>query len=207
MNICHHCGQKIKQARKETLNKQLVTSLQTAAVHITSSGRNDFDLHELFNNTNAYNNFQKLRLFGLVHHVTKNGQRVRGHWLITRNGWAFLRGERSMHKWVKVQNNSIIEHSPELISVQDVYRGSEVIVTTFEYFDEYGNQVGYRPIQQSRQGVLTLDDINPDGTITVPPGTHSFYGVTVVNSPDTKIADFDGSDELRQYQEEEQYLH
>jgi hypothetical protein len=125
--------------------------------------------------------------------------------LITRNGWAFLRGEIQIHKWVLVRENHIVSYSPELVSVRDVYYGSEAITTTFEYFDEYGNQVGYRPMQASRQGVLSLDDIKPDGTMTVPPGTHSFYGVTIVNSPGTKLHYFDSSDELQQLQEEEQY--
>lgn len=156
-DICFHCGQKIKLARKEVFNKGLCTSLQTAAVYISATGKNDFDIHTLFNDTNTYNNFQKLRFFGLVHHVTKNGVNVRGHWLITRNGWAFLRGEQRTHKWVKVQNNRIIEHSPETIRVQDAYHGSEVIHTTFEYFDASGYPVGYRPVYVDKQTTIFRD--------------------------------------------------
>ena len=157
-DICFHCNQKIKLARKEVFNKGLCTSLQTAAVHINATGKNDFDIHTLFNDTNAYVNFQKLRFFGMVAHVTKNGVRVRGHWLITRNGWAFLHGDQRTHKWVKVQNNRIIERSPELIGVQDVYHGSEAIITTFEYFDVAGNPVGYRPVYNTETQTTIFRD-------------------------------------------------
>lgn len=145
-DICHTCGQKVKQAHKEHLNKNLLTGLQAAAKSIMDSGGNNFDLHELFDQYSIYNNFQKLRYFGLVHHVrNQHGQTLRGHWLITRNGWSFLRGELEVHRWVKVRGNVIVERSPELISVRDVYRGSSAITTTFEYFDEDGQSVGFRP--------------------------------------------------------------
>ncbi len=151
---CLHCGQPIKDARKEVMNKKLLDGLRAAAQEIMTTGKNDFDLHNLYNDTGMYSNFQKLRFFGLVHHVTKNGRKVRGHWLITRNGWAFLRGERPTHKWVKVRDNAIVEHSPEYITIQGVHNGSDAIVTSFEYFDEYGTPIGIRPVMRDRQVVL-----------------------------------------------------
>lgn len=146
--VCKECHQIVKQAHKETLNKSLLEGLQRAAKSIVASGVNDFDIHEIVDDYNLYNNFQKLRYFGLVHHVTdkRSKARIRGHWLITRNGWAFLRGDLNICKWVKIRNNHIIERSPETLSVKDVYRGSEYVVTTFEYFDDDGNMVGIRPM-------------------------------------------------------------
>lgn len=156
--ICEHCGQRIRDAHNETLNKMLLTGLQRAARIVMDTKVNDVDLHDLVDDYNVYNNFQKLRYFGLVHHVTdKEGRKMRGHWLITRNGWAFLRGEKEVHKWVKIRDNHILERSPELIGVKDVYRGSDVVVTTFEYFDENGRPVGYRPVApRSNQRALPL---------------------------------------------------
>lgn len=143
---CEKCGQRVKQAHKETLNKKLLTGLQQASSMIITSGSNDVDLHAFIDDYNIYNNFQKLRYFGLIHHVRDaQGRKVRGHWLITRNGWAFLRGELEVHKWVKVLDNEIRERSPELAGVRDVYRGSDIVVTTFEYFDDNNNPVGFRP--------------------------------------------------------------
>lgn len=145
--ICNHCGQKIKQAYKETLSKHKLTMLQTVARHVIATGVNDYDLKDMVHNHNDYTNFQKLRFHGLVHHVKDSaGNKVRGHWLITRNGWAFLRGQIELPKYVLVRENSIVERSPELIHVKDVYRGSEAITTVFEYFDDAGNMVGVRPI-------------------------------------------------------------
>jgi len=145
--VCNHCGQKIKQAYKETLSKHKLTMLQTVARHVIATGVNDYDLKNMVHNHNDYTNFQKLRFHGLVHHVKDGaGNKVRGHWLITRNGWSFLRGTIELPKFVLVRENAIVERSPELVHVKDVYRGSEVINTTFEYFDDAGNMVGVRPI-------------------------------------------------------------
>jgi len=123
--------------------------LKQAARVVQETEVNNFSLHEINGSVMDYNNFQKLRYHGLVHHVTdRTGQRVRGHWLITRNGWAFLRGELNLPKWVTVRNNHIVDRSSELINVRDVYYGSEAIHTVFEYFDEDGYPVGPRPIHK-----------------------------------------------------------
>jgi len=145
---CNHCGQEIKQAHKETLSKHKLTMLKAAARTVMETNVNDFSLHESSNITD-YNNFQKLRYHGLAHHVRlQNGYVKRGSWLITHNGWAFLRGELNLPKWVTVRNNRITDRSSELINVRDVYYGSEVVHTIFEYFDESGKPVGPRPIHQ-----------------------------------------------------------
>lgn len=153
MAVCETCHQKIRQAHKETINKNLLTGLQQAARKVVATGVNNIDINEFIDDTNIYNNFQKLRYFGLIHHYRNSqGAKVRGHWLITRNGWSFLRGEKQVCKWVRVQNNSITEHSPETIDVKSVYYGSDIIVTAFEYFDDNGKPVGVRPmVQPERQ--------------------------------------------------------
>lgn len=156
---CHSCGQPIKEAHKETLSKQKLTMLQAAARLVIATNKNDFkkrDVGDFANDPTAYNNFQKLRYHGLITQVKKDGVKYRERWLITRNAWAFLRGEMELPKWVMVRNNHIDENFPrcqELISVKDVYRGSEAIVTTFEYFDhDTGAQIGFRPVLPQPQG-------------------------------------------------------
>lgn len=145
--ICNHCGQPIKQAYKEKLTKHKLSMLQTAAKHIIETGVNDYDMRALMPGYNNYNNFQKLRYHGLVHWVKDSkGNKVRGHWLITRNGWAFLRGDIELPKYVLVKNNAIQSRAPDTFHVTEVYRGSEVIETTFEYFDDNGRPVGVRPV-------------------------------------------------------------
>jgi hypothetical protein len=156
---CEHCGQELKQARRETLNKHELSILQTAAHHVAETNVNDFQLDDLSGSVNHYNNWQKLRYHGLVHHVRDSrGQTKRGHWLITRNGWAFLRGELDLPKWVTVKENAIVQRSGRLINVRDVYRGSEAITTVFEYFDDNNQPVGARPVlRPERQMVLALE--------------------------------------------------
>jgi hypothetical protein len=154
---CHSCGQEIKQAHKETLNKKLLTGLQLAAQKVIATNANDVNLHDFVDDYNIYNNFQKLRYFGLIHYYRdRSGRRVRGHWLITKNGWSFLRGELDVHKWVKVRENHIVEYSPELINVRDVYRGSDIVVTVFQYFDENNEPVGFRPMAQADRQVSLI---------------------------------------------------
>lgn len=159
VEICDKCGQKVKKIHKESMNKNLLDGLKTAAASIQASKTNNFDLHEIVDQYNLYNNFQKLRYFGLVHYYRHpdTKQRVRGHWLITRNGWSFLRGEIEVHKWVKVCENAIDSRSIETIGVKDVYRGSDAIQTTFEYFDDDGTMIGVRPfVQPNPQIALPL---------------------------------------------------
>jgi hypothetical protein len=153
MKTCPNCGQKVREAHKETLNKHKLSILQIAASYVVNTNVNDFSLDDLSGNTNNYNNWQKLRYHGLIHHVRNSrGLVKRGHWLITRNGWAFLRGELDLPKWVLVRDNTIVDRSGRLINVKDVYRGSEAIITTFEYFDESGQAIGYKPVMpQERQ--------------------------------------------------------
>jgi len=139
-------GLAVKPIHKEVLNKKKVEMLKIAATHVIETMRNDFPLNELLGNTSFYNNFQKLRYHGLVHHVTVNGTRKRGHWLITRNGWAFLRGELDLPAYVLVQGNRVFSRSDRRVFLKDVWAGSGNMATSFEYFDEYGKPVGFRPV-------------------------------------------------------------
>jgi hypothetical protein len=53
---------------------------------------------------------------------------------------------KDLPTFVLVKDNHIKKRSEQLINVKDVYRGSEIIETSFEYFDEAGNPVGIRPL-------------------------------------------------------------
>lgn len=155
--ICHACGQKVQEAHKESLNKMKLTMLQKAAKHVMETMKNDFRVYDFVGEDEfkLFNNFQKLRYHGLITPARDNqDRRIKGRWLITRNGWAFLRGELDIPRYVLVRNNRIVEKSSERTLVRDVYYGSEAIQTTFEYFDDYGQPVGYRPGYKERQTAL-----------------------------------------------------
>ena len=143
--------------------------LKAAAKEVIETNKNDFrkrDIADIQNSNTAYNNFQKLRYHGLIAHVTDSGVKQRDRWLITRNAWAFLRGEIELPKWVMIRNNHIDEsfnRCDDTIGVKGVYRGSDAITTTFEYFDhDTGAQIGFRPVLPPKPAEQqTLIDIPP----------------------------------------------
>jgi hypothetical protein len=138
----------VRLPHKEFLTKGKLTMLKMAAEQVIASMHNDISIKTFNGDSNLYNNFQKLRYHGLVYYAHKDNSRVRGHWLITRNGWAFLRGDITLPKFVVIRNNHILTKSDQEISVRDVYYGSDVLQTTFEYFDNEGNAVGWKPTRQ-----------------------------------------------------------
>lgn len=134
---------------QENLGKHKLTLLQKAAREVIDTHKNEFSTRLFQDNVSDYANLQKLHYHGLIFKVK------RGVWGITRNGWSFLRGELDLPKWVLIRDNHIVERSNELINVKDVYRGAEIIATTFLYFDELGNPVGTKPsLDRERQMAL-----------------------------------------------------
>lgn len=146
--VCNHCGQRIPLARKELLNKQMIKMLKRAAGHVMDTMTNDFMVRDFTEPSEfkQYNWFSHLRLHGLIFKQrTPEGKEIRGRWGITRNGWAFLRGEKQLPAYVLVKNNSIQSRSDELVGFNQVWRGEDTMQTSFEYFDDDGNPVGWRP--------------------------------------------------------------
>lgn len=132
---------------KEVLNRHKAEMLKRAAEYVLETGRNDIPLKTVATDITFYNNFQKMRYHGLIHHYRDaQGNRVRGHWLITKNGWAFRRGEISLPAEVTVRDNAIINRSAQHVHVRDLLRGVDYPAVTFEYEDQYGNPVGVRPV-------------------------------------------------------------
>lgn len=126
---------------KETLNRHKLNLLQQGADEVNRTGNNIVDIKLFADNINSYNNWQKLRYHGLIAHVTENGIKQRGKWLITNNGWAFLRGDISLPKFIMIGENHIVEKSNEQLDARDLYRESEIVESTFEYYEPT-----YRPV-------------------------------------------------------------
>lgn len=148
MNNCDHCGQRIPQARKEILNKQMLKMLKRSADHVKATMVNDFMVRDFTEPAEfkQYNWYSHLRLHGLIFKVRDaQGKEMRGRWGITRNGWAFLRGEHRQPAYVLVKNNSIVSRADELVGFDQVWRGEDTMQTSFEYFDKDGKPVGIRP--------------------------------------------------------------
>lgn len=155
---CPTCQQLIPLAHKEIMDKTRLTMLRMAADYVIANNvgwfkKKDIGLETL--GQAAYGNFTRLRYHGLITPLRDDaGNRIKGKWIITRNGWAFLRGEKDIHKYVLVKNNHISARSDVKINIRQVYYGSDTIQTTFEYYDDYGNMVGFAPKSRS--------NINPD---------------------------------------------
>lgn len=147
---CSVCNEPhyVQPAHKESLTKIKVKMLKAAAQHVILTGVNDFKKSDLPDqNHSEYANFQKLRYHGLIAQVTQGGERVRDRWLITRQGWEFLRGKKSLHKYIMVKDNHTQKEgrSDVLVTLLDVLKGGEYLETRFEYFDDAGKMVGLYP--------------------------------------------------------------
>lgn len=168
-HLCTGCGEPhiVQDAHKESLTKIKCNMLKQAAAHVMATGVNDFKKND-FPGTQShseYANFPKLRYHGLIARSKADGVTHRDRWLITRNGWAFLRGELELPKYIRVRYNRTLEEgrSDTLVSLLDVLKGGEYMETTFEYFDEEtGAMIGRRPITRPGTQQTTLLDMPPE---------------------------------------------
>lgn len=124
---CPHCGAKLT-GRWERLTPGIIKTLVKLWTEVLAKGVNDIHLQvEMALNNNEYNNFQKLRYFGLVAKVrgsNKQGDAVSGHgrWLITRRGAQFLHGTATVNRRVYIFRNHIEDRSVERVHVGDVFK-------------------------------------------------------------------------------------
>lgn len=125
---CPHCGANMKEW-KHSLTRGLVDILMKFGNTVSRSGKNDVHIKEMGFTVNQFNNFQKLRYFGLVAKVRNDeDMHIQGHWLITRRGWLFLKGDIAVHKSIKTFRNSITERSEEKVKIYEVLK---------DYSEEY----------------------------------------------------------------------
>lgn len=127
--LCPHCGAKMR-AYWHRLTPMLVKGLIKFRKAVVEKGVNKIHLQRDLNLTKTeYNNFQKLRLHGLVAKFREDNERVNGYWLLTRRGGLFLNNHYAIPKRVKTFRNKVIEHDKELVTVVKVI-GSEPYLET-----------------------------------------------------------------------------
>jgi len=156
-HLCSHCNKPhvVQDAHKESIDQRKVKMLRAAANKVIETGVNDFMKKELdliqFGQS-AYGNFGALRYHALIAKVRdpRTKKIVKGHWLVTRFGWQFLRGELRLPKWVMVQENHLTgEKSDSKVGMIDILKGADYLTTTFEYFDEEsGEMIGRKPVAE-----------------------------------------------------------
>lgn len=137
---CPSCGQAVR-ARWEVLTSGLVKDLSIFHEAVLRKGKNEIHLQDDCTfNKNQYNNFQKLRYFGLVAKVQEEGKTRSGRWLITRRGGEFLRGVTPINKKVLIFNNHIKDRSENQIFITDIKGGREWMVA---------EEIHFEPVQTS----------------------------------------------------------
>ncbi len=117
---CEECGASTARY-KQILSKGIVVPLLKMANKVKQTNLNDIRISKDLELTKSeYNNFQKLRYFGLIAKVKIDGNVNKGRWLITARGWAFLDGKEAVHNYVVTYRNIIEERSEEKVMIQDV---------------------------------------------------------------------------------------
>lgn len=110
---------------KHRLTTGLVSILLNIHRTVKEKGRNDIHVnrevpevcgpqayHQLSNTT-------KLRFHGLIAKVKdENGNHKKGHWLITKRGGEFLRGEIELPEFAETQKNQVVGHSGNMVDIR-----------------------------------------------------------------------------------------
>lgn len=97
--------------------------------HVISKAGEKLELDE-------YANWTKLRFFGLVAKYKEDGVHKKGWWLVTRNGWAFLRGDHFVPTQIKTFRNKIVSKSEQTISMSEIYGSQPWFPSRDDFFHE-----------------------------------------------------------------------
>jgi len=119
--ICPHCGAAMKQW-EHRLTPGLVDLLMKFTGAVKRNKKNDVYFQgDVSDNANDCSNFPKLRYFGLIAKVKDDdGNHIQGHWLLTRRGGAFMRGDEAVHRSIKTFRNKIVERNEEKVFIWEV---------------------------------------------------------------------------------------
>lgn len=137
---CDRCGQTISPYRV-TATHLLVDTMVKFRQAVIDKKENSVSLTKDMNGKpyqlswSERNNFSRLRFLGLAAKDKNN----KAHWLLTKRGSDFLNGKGSIHLWVTVWNNRIIDRSEEMVLVKDV-------VGTTPYLEQIDNIVYTDPV-------------------------------------------------------------
>lgn len=120
---CPHCGANML-VYYPRYNGGLVSALRKLLVAVRTKQQNDVHVSDSGEVRMTYAeraNLTKLRHLGAVAHVKEEGKVKQAHWLITRRGFAFLRGEE-VPAFAKTYRNKVIETTDEMTTIGEVIR-------------------------------------------------------------------------------------
>lgn len=139
-----HCPSCYRDARAYTftLNATLIKILQNIYGAIVLKGQNDIHLDKDTEGTpfelkySQRSNVTILRFHGLVAKVRdETGKQTAGHWLITRRGASFLKGNISVPAQVRTFDNEVKWHSPDFVSFRDVMKMAPQNLPIVDFID------------------------------------------------------------------------
>lgn len=122
---CETCGARL-QAYWHRLTPGLLSALVKMRAGIAISRVNQINPSTDLDGTpnemtkNERSNLTKLRYHALIAKVHEGDERMQGEWLITRRGFAFLRGDQTVPARVKTYRNKVTDHDTRLVSIADV---------------------------------------------------------------------------------------
>lgn len=122
---CEHCGARLRRYSHPMVPilVHALAKFYAAVCHKKENSvhlKDDMDGKDFELDRYERSNWTKLRFHGLVAKVREDNHQLRGHWLITRRGVQFLKGEITIPKVVKVYRNNVVARSEEEVSVKDV---------------------------------------------------------------------------------------
>ena len=116
---CHNCGAKMV-TYKHTMSVPLIQGLYKLA----KAGGGPINLKQLALTRNQWDNFQKLRYWGLVaRSFHSDGTRRAGVWELTDQGSLFLAGVINVRKSVRTYRGEFKKWEGGRTTVQRVYEG------------------------------------------------------------------------------------
>lgn len=114
---CPTCGQPIMR-HHHSFSQILATMLLITATKYDIG--KPFHLQKNLGLTNnQYNNFQKLKYWGLIAKHFVDGKRIGGYWVLTKKAQLLIRGIIKIPKWVATFNNKPVEQSTEEINIKN----------------------------------------------------------------------------------------
>jgi len=116
--VCPTCGASTKEHR-HSLSRRLIEGLEA----LDAAGGGPLALRLLGLDRSRWDNFQKMKHFGLVEQVYVGGRRQLGVWKVTDFGRQFLAGTVSVRKVVVTFRDKPIRFDGPTVSVQDLRGG------------------------------------------------------------------------------------
>lgn len=116
---CSACGAKTVEYRH-----RLGGALGTGLVRLAHAGGGPVNLKDLGLTRNQWDNFQKLRYFGLAEQVHReDGTRVAGVWRITPKGQSFVEGDQRVAEYIWTYRGKAVRSEGNPVGIRDLAAG------------------------------------------------------------------------------------